>query len=611
MNPFRLPRPSRRPVALLLLLAGLTLPTRVEAADAPVVTNRFTEGLLALEHPLATVETKTVGAVKLACSRPGKWRFALSLEQGRDGCEEVVVQADADESGRVPEFIVACDRPRNDFHHIWGLFDERFACCYSEQESSFAVGLPLCANFDDCQTNVLTLAVADALHNIVATTICDKRNENDHRMAFSFRFFREPELNARRYQTRIRLDARKQFWADAVSSAADWIVAASGSRIAEPPPAAYEPVYSTWYVFRATVNAKELDPELERAAALGMKVVILDDGWQNDRGAWTVDTDKFPDLKAHVAKAHALGLRYMAWFAVPFVEANSAVRDRFKGKYLSDEPSEWALFNLDPRYPEVRRHLAGTLANLMKEFGFDGFKLDFIDEFRIAGKDPAEANGFKGCDCKSLPEAADRLLREISQAIRAIKPDALVEFRQRYIGPVVRQYGQMLRANDCPGDYQANRYRTLALRLTSKGSAVHSDMLLWRPDDTVEEVKRQIWNVMFSVVQYSALLRNIPESHRQALRETIAWLATHRQTLLFGKLTPLHPELGYPCVLAESTSERIACVYASDYVVNLPDDGKPTLLVNATTSNRLIVRQAGTIRQIDLAPSAILPLPTR
>ena len=53
----------------------------------------------------------------------------------------------------------------------------------------------------------------------------------------------------------------------------------------------------------------------------------------------------------------------------------------------------------------------------------------------------------------------------------------MIEFRQSYIGPAIRKYGNIFRAGDCPADILSNRIHTIDLRLTSGSTAVHSDML--------------------------------------------------------------------------------------------------------------------------------------
>ena len=556
----------------------------------------------ALVRPVAEVTTATAGAFAVECEKPGGWRIQLKAERKGAGLEEVRLTAETDVASVPPPFVVKFSIPKGRLQHVWNPFDQHFPCCWTEQESSFSVGIPLRVNYDDDETNVLTVAVSDALNAIRFRTDVDMRNNNAHRMNFTASFFGEPNPPRTRYETVFRLDSRPVFWSQAAEDGVRWISAAASRPPAVPPPAAYEPLYSSWYVFRQTVTQQALDAELERAAALGMKTVILDDGWQTDRGDWGVNTNKFPDLKGHVARAHRLGMKYLMWFALPHLLSDSPAWARFRDMRISEKPDYWGDYIFDPRHPEVRAHLTKRLVELARDYDLDGFKLDFIDQFVAQGDDDLAAkNGFAGCDYRSVPEATERLLKDISTALRAVKPDMLIEFRQRYVGPVVRQYGNMLRANDCPGDYEANRCRTLALRVTSPGSAVHSDMLMWRNDDSADEVMRQIWNVAFSVIQYSAFLQDLPKEHLEVVRKAIAFMNQHRQTLLFGKLTPHRPDLGYPCVEAESEAERIVIVYAPRYVVRLPDDDKPTILVNATRANSLVVEKGGTIKRLSVS----------
>ena len=77
-----------------------------------------------------------------------------------------------------------------------------------------------------------------------------------------------------------------------------------------------------------------MEAECAEAARLGMKVVILDDGWQCDDiersyascGDWRVSARRFPDMRGHVARVHGLGLKYMVWFSMPFVGEKTAAR---------------------------------------------------------------------------------------------------------------------------------------------------------------------------------------------------------------------------------------------------------------------------------------------
>ena len=66
-----------------------------------------------------------------------------------------------------------------------------------------------------------------------------------------------------------------------------------------------------------------------------------------------------------------------------------------------------------------------------------------------------EATG--GRDFASVNEATDRMMTDVLAELRKVKPDVMIEFRQPYIGPLIRKYGNMFRASDCPNSYLANR----------------------------------------------------------------------------------------------------------------------------------------------------------
>lgn len=557
---------------------------------------------------VAKCASRLSGDVEVFAAEPKGWSFTLKSNGAENNVEELTLVAEAPDESTIPEFSVEFILKRSDLQHHWDPSSERFPCSWTAQDSSFSTGLPIRANFNDDEMNVATWTVSDALNMIKFATRINMVDENDHGVKFRAVFFSEPSAPAKRYETKLRLDMRRIFWADAVADGVKWISKTSNRLPAVPPEAAYWPLYSSWYVFRSNVTQDAMEREIERAARLGMRVAILDDGWQRDRGAWQINTKKFPDMKGHVARVREMGVKYMLWFALPHIRKDSHVFEEFKDKLLWEGPDQWNDYIFDPRYPEVRRHIVNRLVELARDYGFDGFKLDFIDQFVMRHPDPPAKNNYKGCDTKSVPEATERLLKEIREELDKVRPGMLIEFRQRYIGPVVRQYGNMLRANDCPGDYMANRYRTLALRTISPGSAVHSDMLLWRNDDKTSEVKRQIWNVIFSVVQYSAFLKDMPEEHQQAIRETIKFSEEHRDTLMFGRLIPHHPEQGYPCVEAVDADKRIIAVYQREWVAKIPNDGKRVILINATTADSLAIESNGAIKRIEIPSGEYMAL---
>ena len=278
----------------------------------------------------------------------------------------------------------------------------------------------------------------------------------------------------------------------------------------------------------------------------------------------------------------------MLWLAVPFMGDEAKNYPRFRKMLLTGGDTGI----LDPRFPEVREYLISTYERVVGEWGFDGVKLDFIDSFQLPDKDPAIADGYAGRDYRSLPEAVNRLMKDVLARLRKIKPDVLVEFRQHYMGPAILQYGNMMRCADCPADPCANRRRICDLRLTSDGIAVHSDMLVWSKDETPEGAALPILNALFSTIQYSMVLSKMSPDHRRVVSAWIRFTQDHREALLKGSFRPHHPEMGYAWIEGESSQERVVAAYADDVCVKAGDADRQVFLVNATGKAGLLAELA-------------------
>ena len=542
----------------------------------------------AVAAPFETVVHGTcAGDVRIVCNDADGWKFDVK-DAAEDCVDEIAIRLEANEDTPPPMFEVSFAFPQVRMNHVWSdasTDGNRLGPDWRGwQWSDIAHGQPLACLHDGDNRNRLTTASSEALRKVEWRIAL---REESCMVVGGFRFFTAPEAPLKEYEVRIRLDGRDMFWSDAVQESAAWIARTAKLAPCRVPEAAFDPLYSTWYQFHQNVFAKEIEDECALAAKMGMKTIILDDGWQTDDnnrgyafcGDWKVSPRRFPDMAAHVKRVHDLGMKYMVWYSVPFVGEKSANWERFKGKYLGESHGASVL---DPRFPEVRKFLVDTYVAAMKDWDLDGFKLDFIDSFRFSGKDPAVAEGYAGRDIKSLPDAVDRLMKDVRDAVAAINPDVLIEFRQNYIGPAIRQYGNLLRARDCPGDMQLNRQRIANLRLTSGGTAVHADPLEWHPSDTPEDAARPILSAMFGVIQYSMLLCDLPESHRGAIRHWLAFSQEHRDTLLKGRFRAHNPELLCPVLVAESETERIVGTYSANIVAPCGAPDRTVFVLNGT-----------------------------
>ena len=521
-------------------------------------------------------------ALQLVCANPGDWRFSESVRALGPGVEEVTIVLSSPSARHPPAFTVAWNLPQRDISHFWRSSAHQYGIPPDwghGERSMIASWAPVYSLFDDSNGNRLAVAADDAKRP-VGFKACLR--EEDCRVYCTWEFFAQEAAPSTEERLRLRFDSRRVFWSDAVADAAAWVSATPGYEPLDVPPDASAPLYSAWYDFHQDVFDREIEAECALAAPLGMRTIIVDDGWQTDDtargydfcGDWEISKRRFPDMAAHVKKVHALGMKYMIWYSVPFVGVNAKVCARFRGKFLR-EPRKGRAGVLDPRFPEVREYLAGIYEKALREWDLDGLKLDFIDSFSAE---------------PGVPEAVDVLMTDIARRLRAIKPDVLIEFRQSYIGPAIRKYGNMFRVGDCPGDMARNRSGIARLRLTSGSTAVHADMLEWHPGDTPENAARFILNSIFGTVQYSMMLRTLPKSHLEMMRHWIAFSRRHERALLHGSFRPHWPQHDYPLLVGEGADERIVGVYNPDLVADVGAADRRVLVLNATQRGRLSLR---------------------
>ena len=549
----------------------------------------------------AVIKTKSVGDVTIS-SKDSAWKVEAKVASKGD-IEEITIEMTAAEP-TVPSLLkVEIMTPQLDAHHLWhSNRNNRTLLWDSNYSSALAFTMPLYSFTNGNNLNRLTIATSEAKRNVKARV---GFREEEAMLISHFSFFTETEAPISYYKTSILLDKREIFWADAVREGVAWIESKNDFKVCRVPEAAFEPLYSTWYQFHQQITDKEIEAECREAVKLGMKTIIVDDGWQtadNNRGYaycgdWKVAPVRIKDMAAHVKRVQDMGMKYMLWYSVPFVGRYSDAYKQFEGKFLYMRYRDVGV--LDPRFPEVREYICATYERALREWNLDGFKLDFIDSFRIKGTDPAIAQNYAGRDIKSVPEAVDRLMKDILSHLQAIKPDILIEFRQNYIGPAIRQYGNMFRASDCPGDMQINRMRIANLRLTSGTTAVHADMLEWNINEKPEVAARHILSALYGVVQYSVMLRDIPKGQFDMVKHWIEFSQKHRHTLLHSDFRPYHPENCFPILEAESKKERIITVYQEGVMVEAGAPDRDIYIINATGEEKPVVELQKTPRKVE------------
>lgn len=458
---------------------------------------------------------------------------------------------------------------------------------WGSYEKSCAMSLaPVYSNMDYNDFNKQTIACSDAKNTVnIHTGVIEENACLDSVVTVNV------DYPVDEYCVDIRIDTRNIPFYKAVDSTVQWWSGYDGYEPAKVPDSAYDPVYSTWYSFHQDINVDEIVKQCEYFSKLGCKTVIVDDGWQTDNnkrgydycGDWRVTDTKIDNMKSFVDAVHQTGMKFMLWYSVPYVGEYSEVYEKFKDKMLYKQgPEECRTYVVDPRYPEIREYLIGIYKKAMLDWGLDGFKLDFVDSFKQSD-DVKE-----GMDYVSVYDAVDRLLKDVIRTLKEVKPDILIEFRQSYIGPLMRTFGNMFRSLDCPTDSWTNQMNILAVRMTSGNTAVHSDMVMWNYNETAEEAAFQLTRVLFSTPQISVREELMDDRQKAMVERYLKIWNKYKNTIVHGEMFYKGYANNFPYVSARSENEQIGAVYGGQMAyVDVPT--KEIVLVNSSMDSNILV----------------------
>lgn len=516
--------------------------------------------------------------IKLLSNERGLYTYRFEISSDRPASPRPITLR-----WRIPSFNIK---------GVWkpgGVHDKRqqYDWELNHVESRVSVDAPVICIFGHDDSNVHTIACSDAA-NLVQMNVLLREEDNYEYCHISFFTERHPEVSS--YNCDIRIDTRPILFSQSLQEVSEWWGSYEAMVPSSIPEVASVPLYSSWYQFHQDLDPEILLSECKLAHQLGYELIILDDGWQtkdSNRGYdYTGDwkPERFPDMARFVQQVKETGLKFGLWYSVPFCGKYSKAYHKFKGKFLT-EKHRWAPV-FDPRYPEVRQHLIDIYVNALKDWNLDAFKLDFIDEFKVYPSTVLTLED--GRDYANVNEAVIRLLSDAMNALRDINPDIGIEFRQQYVGPILRKYGNMFRAFDCPNDAISNRIRVTDVKLLCGDTAVHSDPQTWHIEENVEIAALHVLNGFFGVPQMSMILADLPEKHFKMIQFYTSYWKKHKNILLSGNFKPRSPLANYPVLESSLDKHSILGVYeeciAEVKIVEKVD------IINAKRTDKIIVR---------------------
>ena len=450
--------------------------------------------------------------------------------------------------------------------------------------TSLSVSAPVYCLYDQRGNNCITIALSEAVRE---TEWKIGVHEEDGRFLFQCKI----HMGRGRSEVKLYINEGKTVYSRVLGKVQTWWKDGCGIVPAIVPEAAKMPFYSTWYSYHQNMEEKQLERECELAAQMGFKGIIVDDGWQTDDnhrgyafcGDWKPSETKFPHMREHVAYVHFLGMKYMLWVSIPFIGKNSGIWKKFSDKLLEYQ-EEMNAGVADIRYKEVREYLMEQYVDLVKNYDLDGLKMDFIDEFHEEAATP-EYN--ENMDFRDVQDALEHMMVQLYEKLRELKPDILIEYRQKYVGPYIRKFGNILRVDDCPMSQLSNRVGLVDLRILSGDTAVHSDMVMWNKAEEPEGVAIALQHCFFGSLQLSVRLEECRQEVLEVIRYYMELAQEWFEARLEGELAAEHPEHLYPVVYGEKENRAVVGVYEEDQVICVKENWTEALILNANKGNSL------------------------
>ena len=330
------------------------------------------------------------------------------------------------------------------------------------------------------------------------------------------------------------LNERAIPWTEAL---ADWRNALPLPPCPEFPEGAWQPVFCTWYAVHAAVTQDWVEKNAEIASALGFKTLIIDDGWCFDVmkrvspetaptwyewiGDWDLSVEKFPDFENHRNRVQAMGMKYLFWTAPFLVGKKSEFIKRYPAS--AHMPYDDGSYVIDGRNGAVMAAQLEKMKHVLRDYKLDGLKVDFLD---VILPDTEVPTG----------RAVMKFVRELAETIRKVKPDALIEFRQRYATPGMTAYGTQFRAGDVPFDFVDNFQRIGQIRISMGDRIpVHADPVYWHPQESPVNISRHMIASLCGVPMLSMDLLTISETEKKIIRHWLGFYEDHLPAFRDGK----------------------------------------------------------------------------
>ncbi|MBR6306383.1 MAG: alpha-galactosidase [Bacteroidales bacterium] len=196
------------------------------------------------------------------------------------------------------------------------------------------------------------------------------------------------------------------------------------------PESAYESVWCAWgYERQFTVD--EVIGTLPKVVELGFKWVDVDDGYQICEGDWNAnDRIGAEGMRRMTDAIHAAGLKVKLWWAPLAADPESSLAKEHPEMLLVQKDGSheditwWDSWYLSPVNPHTQAYTRDLVDMFLKDWNFDGFKLDG-QHLNLCAPDYNPESGLAYPE--EAPERMPEFFKDLYDRAQANKPGSIVQ----------------------------------------------------------------------------------------------------------------------------------------------------------------------------------------
>lgn len=495
-----------------------------------------------------------------------------------------------------PDFILSFKFPKNKINQLWSSrtwSNKSFFSLPSNDRA--AANFSIIAGLTLNDQNQITFTCTDRFDTRFINTYVQEKGDS---LAFILDFFEDnpPLSKMQDYEVDILVDFRNIHFSEAIYEASKWrfknefiSAALSGKQESEP-------VYSTWYPMHRNIPLENITRELDSLETYGFKSILIDDGWRSlvkmkVDTSYIYDSNSLKSLQLLNSKRSKMGMKLFFWYSLPFMGGNPVVTEKFEGKFLSYK-APFQIHVLDPRYPDVRQYLTSTYYNFFKEWKFDGFWFDFLNNFYP--NEHVTISEDLGRDFVDVKLAVDTLMNVLTSRLNTITPNLFMGQKFSSVGPMHSNKQNFLAGFVGVGSTKIVREKMINNRLLYGHNTPFMEIMAVHPRDKTKDVARKFQSVMYGVPHLSFFTGTLPEATKQTIRFWLNYWKENYHVLMDAEFEPQKVANLYPVIKVESKVKTIYTVY-DDYILSLPTvvdrpidiiNSKETLFLNFVVSKK-------------------------